>query len=201
MLFCFANVKFSQITCSLYASCSSNLARVHTEWDEPKPIRHNRLSDMLWTEDGPNSLCVNAEHSGKRGKGEEVQTLEDKGPGIQAKNVWEETFVSHLVCKLEWVERILTFLWLQELSLFVMFRMMKIWRPYKSLSQAKNLNPKLKHHWWTIFGLGSSMLALGNNRALQLHLTEPTFNTALCGKHIPFDVQEHSKATQNFSAM
>ncbi|GAA6100758.1 uncharacterized [Tachysurus ichikawai] len=52
-----------------------------------------------------------------------------------------------------------------------------------------------------IFGLGSNMLALGNNRALQLHLTEPTFNAALCGKHIPFDVQEHSEATPNFSAI
>lgn len=111
----------------------SILAAVHTERDEPKTIRHKAPSDTLWTEQLSNSLCAAAVHSGtfvggRVGFGSRCL----RGPGIPANSVWQETFVSHLAGELEWVERILVFLQLQDLSRFVTFQTMRNWRERKS---------------------------------------------------------------------
>lgn len=111
----------------------SILAAVHTKRDEPKTIRHKAPSDTLWTEQLSSSLCAAAVHSGTF-----------VGPGILANSIWEETFVSHLAGELEWVERILAFLQLQDLSRFVTFQMMRNWRACKSPKTPKRSHYRLK---------------------------------------------------------
>lgn len=84
------------------------LASAHWKPDELWTIRHNEPSDTLWTEEPSNSFCTPAKHSGTfcvcvraRACGGGWNSTFG-GRRVRAKNVWEETFVSHLA---SWMSR------------------------------------------------------------------------------------------------
>lgn len=152
---------------------------MHSKRDEPIMIRHNAAFDTLWTEAPSNSLCPAAKHSGRFCAGS--RHLEDEGPGIPAKSVWQETFVSRLAGELEWVERILAFLRLQDLSRFVVFQTMKNWSAHKSQT------PNRSHY---LLKKASARIQ-GSRRP-----TQTIFRGEIRHNNVPFHVKERIKIPQ-----